>query len=108
MEKQLVDVACQTEDVTIIDIPRVAEVHEENKQMNSALQLSALAHTRHEEDDDATESTADPKFVTRPMDISVAEGDPVTFRCEIGGTLPIGSLISFINWIRISFYLIMD
>lgn len=97
MDKQLVDVACQTEDITIVDIPPVAEAHVENKQMSSALQLSVLAHTRHEEDDDATESTADPKFVTRPLDIGVTEGDPVTFRCEIGGTLPIGSLINFNN-----------
>lgn len=101
------DSACQTDDLNLSgnvsagysadvsllaadnEIPVLAEAPADDKLLHSV--TNRPVRTRHEEDDDTNESFADPRFIVRPADVAVAEGELATFTCEIAGTAPAGS-----------------
>ena len=97
-KKSFRDVACQTEyserlpDTSQNTLPSLvpSEIIVAESQTLIELAPSQMSSRKHKEDDDETELFADPRFLVRPNDISVIEGEPLTFHCEVEGSQPAG------------------
>ena len=91
--QSLADSGCQTDMIEALLSPVVSPSVSITPEIESAYADKIIVP----EDSDETEAMADPKFDVRPIDIEVAEGDPVKFKCMVSGTQPIGNNNFIIN-----------